>query len=1025
MKKIILSALLLTFSLLASADDVEIDGICYNLNPSEKVAEVTHLHYGLGEINWSTNYRFAPANNSTGEECYAVPMDMWERLKTETFYVTIKGGYPMIYLCDGWWANMFTGNFIQPGNNLLADNGDGTWTLTVNFAGDPILDVLDERHLLFTGSGYSVGDIYLKGAATGEGSEEGQETIYVWKNGTYLSNEANIPEKITYNDVEYTVTSIGEKGLTGFSGLTSVTIPKSVTSIGRNVFLQCYKLVSVKVESGNTVYDSREDCNAIIETSTNTLVAGCKSTVIPNTVTTIGDFAFSTCSVTSITIPNSVTTIGESAFSASRLTSVDIPGSVTSIGVFAFGGCTDLVSVTIPNSVTSIGDWAFSSCMSLTSVTIPNSVKRIGNHTFAYCYDLATVIIPNSVTSICDSAFLSCTRLKDMYCHAEQVPETGTNIFDNSNQANATLHVLSASVDAYGNAEQWKDFKEIVALPVMDDYRKMVKDGKVWKTGLYGSGNPVRLIEYFYFDGDTIIDGKTCKQMMCQRYNNLDASDDDSQLSSLTYVGAWYEEDRKVYTYDTANKQFVLMYDFSVEAYDTLVINQEYYRIGPKQTGGLKGFKGVYRDVWYLVEEGNPIYSPTWLEGVGSIDGPTVNVYPGYVDPLRFLMSCTVDDEVIYFNDGYEDGATPEEMNAKKRRFDFTHTVKIQPKAPGMGGDERPKGVAPADTLSLYGEYNQQQLNIHLDPLDETYVVCITNESNEIVYEKTVNTVDLVGLNIDISTYEKGCYTATVENYYESFVGEFEVQAAGNDITLSCPDDNHPHAIDLGLPSGTKWACCNVGATMPEDYGGYYSWGETETKTDYSWNAYQHYDGTSNTYRNLGYDIAGTQYDVAHVKWGGSWVMPTKEQQDELRYNCSYEWTPENGVIGGKFTSKKNGAGIFLPAAGGYGNSGIYNVGSYGYYWSSTQNLSRSDGAYDLFFNSGYADWFCNSRYSGSTVRPVISGTNNINLPESLSNASNQAIYNIYGIKVASCPKEIDNLLPGVYITNGKKIVIK
>ena len=246
-----------------------------------------------------------------------------------------------------------------------------------------------------------------------------------------------------------------------------------------------------------------------------------------------------------------------------------------------------------------------------------------------------------------------------------------------------------------------------------------------------------------------------------------------------------------------------------------------------------------------------------------------------------------------------------------------------------------------------------------------------------------------------------------------------------SNMYLSCPDDNHPHAIDLGLPSGTKWACCNVGATMPEDYGGYYSWGETETKTDYSWNAYQHYDGTSNTYRNLGYDIAGTQYDVAHVKWGGSWVMPTKEQQDELRYNCSYEWTPENGVIGGKFTSKKNGAGIFLPAAGGYGNSGIYNVGSYGYYWSSTQNLSRSDGAYDLFFNSGYADWFCNSRYSGSTVRPVISGTNNINLPESLSNASNQAVYNIYGIKVASCPKEIDNLLPGIYIVNGKKIVIK
>ena len=755
------------------------------------------------------------------------------------------------------------------------------------------------------------------------------------------------------------------------------------------------------------------------------MVAGCKSTVIPNTVTTIGDFAFSTCSVTSITIPNSVTTIGESAFSASRLTSVDIPGSVTSIGVFAFGGCTDLVSVTIPNSVTSIGDWAFSSCMSLTSVTIPNSVKRIGNHTFAYCYDLATVIIPNSVTSICDSAFLSCTRLKDMYCHAEQVPETGTNIFDNSNQANATLHVLSASVDAYGNAEQWKDFKEIVTLPVMDDYRKMVKDGKVWKTGIYGSGNPVRLIEYFYFDGDTIIDGKTCKQMMCQRYNNLDASDDDSQLSSLTYVGAWYEEDRKVYTYDTANKQFVLMYDFSVEAYDTLVINQEYYRIGPKQTGGLKGFKGVYRDVWYLVEEGNPIYSPTWLEGVGSIDGPTVNVYSGYVDPLRFLMSCTVDDEVIYFNDEYEDGATPEEMNANKHRFDFTHTVKTQPKAPGMGGEERPKGVASADTQSIYGEYNQQQLSIHLDPLVETYVVFITSESNEVIYEKTINTVDIVGLNIDISTYAKGRYTATVENSNESFVGEFEVQATGNDITLSCPDDNHPHAIDLGLPSGTKWACCNVGASTPEGYGGYYAWGETEEKDYYSLSTYIHYDDSSSTYHDLGSDIAGTQYDVAHVKWGDSWMMPSYEQNKELIDNCTYEWTIVNGVRGQKFISRINGDSIFLPAAGFQWYDTLDGEGRLGRYWSSTLYPAAGN-AYCLSFVSYDASWnYSDSRGGGLTVRPIVSGTNNIILSESLSNASNQAIYNIYGIKVATYPKEIDNLLPGIYIVNGKKIVIK
>ena len=467
---------------------------------------------------------------------------------------------------------------------------------------------------------------------------------------------------------------------------------------------------------------------------------------------------------------------------------------MTCIGDEAFWACTDLTSISIPNSVTSIGDGAFNQCINLTSICFPNGVTSIGKTAFGQCSKLATVIIPNTITTIDDYAFIR-SGLTDMYCYAEQLPEIGSDIFLDT-YPQATLHVPASSLDAYRNAEQWKDFKEIVALSAMDDYCMMVKDGMVWKTGIYGSGNPVRHVEYFYFDGDTIIDGKTCKQMMCQQYYRQDASDDayDSQLSTLSYVGAWYEKDKKVYTYDTTSKQFVLMYDFSVDANDTLVINQEYYRIGPRQTGGLKGFKGVYRDVWFLAEEG-PIFSPSWLEGVGSIDGPTVNVYSGYEDPLRFLMSCTVGDEVIYFNDDYEDGASPVEMNANKHRFDFTHTVKTQPKAPGTGGEERPKGVASTDTQSLYGEYNQQQLSIHLDSLVETYVVCITNESNEVVYEKTINTVDIVGLNIDISTYAKGYYTATVENSNESFVGEFEVQATGNDITLSCPDDNHPHAI--------------------------------------------------------------------------------------------------------------------------------------------------------------------------------------------------------------------------------------
>ena len=187
----------------------------------------------------------------------------------------------------------------------------------------------------------------------------------------------------------------------------------------------------------------------------------------------------------------------------------------------------------------------------------------------------------------------------------------------------------------------------------------------------------------------------------------------------------------------------------------------------------------------------------------------------------------------------------------------------------------------------------------------------------------------------------------------------------------SCPDNKHPHMIDLGLPSGTKWACCNIGAEKPEGYGGYYAWGETQTKSTYNEDTYL-YCKNDSSYQSIGSDIAGTQYDVAHMKWGGSWMMPSADQQDELISNCTYEWTTVNGVKGGKFTSKKNGASMFLPAAGGRDDSGLGNAGSYGYYWSSTQYPSVADRAYYLYFNSGGAYAGSNGRGYGFTVRSVV-----------------------------------------------------
>ena len=230
---------------------------------------------------------------------------------------------------------------------------------------------------------------------------------------------------LTSITIPNSVTSIGEKAFQSCSGLTSITIPNSVTSIGRNAFFNCFGLTSIRVEDGNTKYDSRENCNAIIETATNTLIRGCQNTIIPNSVTSIGSEAFDGCSsLTSITIPNSVTSIGYYAFSScSALTSITIPNSVTTIEYGAFLNCYNLTSITIPNSVTSIGNGAFYGCSGLTSVTIGNSVTSIGGEAFYKCSGLTEITIPNSVTSIGGSAFEGCSGLTSI-----TIPNSVTSI---------------------------------------------------------------------------------------------------------------------------------------------------------------------------------------------------------------------------------------------------------------------------------------------------------------------------------------------------------------------------------------------------------------------------------------------------------------------------------------------------------------------------------------------------------------------------------------------------------------------
>ncbi len=238
----------------------------------------------------------------------------------------------------------------------------------------------------------------------------------VWELDTAL-NEFNFTS---------TPTSCAITGLKN-ANLKNMFIPYFVTSIDRAA-LWDLNVTNIVVDSNNTVYHSVNNC--LIETSSNTLVVGCKNSIIPDDVTSIGNSAFSGCSgLTSVTIGNGVTEIGRSAFSGcSGLTSVAIGNGVTEIGRAAFSGCEGLTGVTIGNSVTTIGESAFSGCSGLTGVTIPDSVTIIGESAFSGCSGLTSVTIPDSVTTIGESAFSGCSGLTSVTI-GNGVTEIGRSAF--------------------------------------------------------------------------------------------------------------------------------------------------------------------------------------------------------------------------------------------------------------------------------------------------------------------------------------------------------------------------------------------------------------------------------------------------------------------------------------------------------------------------------------------------------------------------------------------------------------------
>ena len=253
------------------------------------------------------------------------------------------------------------------------------------------------------------------------------------------------------------------------SGLTNIHIPSGVTYIGEYAFRDCEgsdkcSLTSITVDSSNTVYDSRNNCNAIIETSTNKLIKGCKNTIIPDSIRSIDNRAFEHCRcLSAVTLPDGLTSIGNGAFvNCTSLSSIRIPDSVTSIGASGFFGCESLTNCTLGSGITSIPNQLFTGCHSLSAFTIPNSVTSIGYDAFWNCNRyLTSITIPSGVTLIDDEAFMWCDNLRSVTCLATTPPTLGTNVFKGAN-SNLRIYVPASSLETYKAASGWSDHASII-----------------------------------------------------------------------------------------------------------------------------------------------------------------------------------------------------------------------------------------------------------------------------------------------------------------------------------------------------------------------------------------------------------------------------------------------------------------------------------------------------------------------------------------------------------------------------------
>ena len=515
-KQLLITIVALLCSATASAYDFEVDGIYYNiLSEEEKTVEVTS-----GENNYTgavtipesiiynnTNYNVTSIEEGAFYDCYSL-------ISIEIPGSITSIGKSAFYYCEGLTSIEIPDNVTNIGDETFAFCKSLTSVTIPN-------SVTAIGQSTFYGCS-SLTSITIPNSVTTIGSNafsycSALTSVTIPNSVTDIGDSAFAWTNLRIITIPNSVTDIGDSAFAWCTYLISVTIPNSVTTIGQNAFYSCDGLTEVHINdiaawcnidfedaranplnnAKNLYLDGNKITDVIIPNSVTSIgdyafieYTDLKNVTIPKSVTTIGGSAFAGCTnLRSVTIPNSVTTIGQNAFyGCNRITSITIPNSVTSIGRCAFSncsgitkatigngvtsieegvffGCERITSITIPNSVTSIGEEAFRST-GLTSVTIPNSVISIGMGSFLGCKDLTSVIISNSVTSIGDWAFSECSSLTSItsLIPVDNLFVPGIDAFYGVDKANSTLYVPYGAKETYAAIEGWNEFTNIVEI---------------------------------------------------------------------------------------------------------------------------------------------------------------------------------------------------------------------------------------------------------------------------------------------------------------------------------------------------------------------------------------------------------------------------------------------------------------------------------------------------------------------------------------------------------------------------------